>query len=191
MSVVYRPAISASVFVTTRNIAAKEGDNIVTGEWFELLDYEDKPSFIRAALAYVTNELGEEDPILHFPDFNAGFDTEGLISQRSISAETWDMLSLEDFEVEMLQAYRELYPQPEGVSLLDTLAKAQSQYIGYFNEAEDFAVSFLENGEHISSFPALIGYIDLPRLAVHLMEGKKEVGGHYFSNQTSKAGSLA
>lgn len=182
MTIITCPAISASVFVTTREIANKEGDNILTGQWFDLLDYEDKPSFIRAALAYVTNELKQEDPMLYFPTFNAGFDTDGLISHRSINAEIWDMLNLEDHEVEMLQAYRELYPQPEGTTLLDIVAKAKSNYIGYFNEAEDFAIDYLENGDHISSFPALIGYIDLPRLATHLMAGKKEVGGHYFED---------
>lgn len=182
MSVITRPAISASVFVTTHEIAEKEGKNIVTGEWFELHEYEDKPAFIRAALSYVTDELKQEDPLLYFADFNAGFDTDGLISHRSVNAETWDILSLEEHEVEMLQAYRELYPQEEGTKLLDIVAKAQSSYIGYFYEAEDFAVDYLENGEHLSTFPALMGYIDLPRLATHLMQGKKEVSGHYFND---------
>lgn len=177
-----RPAISASVFVTTQQLANKEGNNVVTGKWFELLDYSGKTHFISEAIAYVTDELGQEDPTLHFSDFNAGFDTDGLISNQSINAEIWDMLTLEEHEIEMLQAYRELYPQPEGVNLLDILSKAQSSYIGYFNEAEDFAVDYLENGEHLSSFPALISYIDLPRLATHLMTGKKEVSGHYFED---------
>lgn len=182
MATITRPAISASVFVTTREIADKEGKNIVTGQWFELLDYEDKPSFIRAAITYVTDELKQEDPLLYFSDFNAGFDTDGLINHQCVNAEIWDMLSLEEHEVEMLQAYRELYPQPEGTKLLDILSKAQSNYIGYFYEAEDFAIDHLENGDHLASFPALIGYLDLPRLATHLMQGKKEVSGHYFTD---------
>lgn len=181
MSVITRPAISASVFVTTREIAEKEGNNIVTGEWFELHEYEDKPAFIRAALSYVTNELKQEDPLLHFADFNAGFDTDGLINHRSVNAETWDMLSLEDHEVEMLQAYRELYPQPEGTKLLDIINKAQAKFVGYFYEAEDLAVDHLENAEELSPLAKELGYTDLPRLALSLMTDMKEVSGHYFT----------
>lgn len=185
MSTLNRPAISASVFVTSLALAqsAIANNQVADGEWFELLDYKDKADFIAAATRYVENDLKQKDAQLYFTDVSAGFDTDGLIGKQEISEETWDMLELEEHEVEMLQAYRELYPPAPDAKIVDLVSKAQMNYIGHFYDAADFVIDQIEYLEiDLSAMPALTSCIDYEKLATHLMVGKKEVSGYYFND---------
>jgi hypothetical protein len=185
MSTLTRPAISASVFVTSLALAqsAMANNQVADGEWFELLDYPSKDAFVKAATRYVENGLKQKDAQLYFTDVSAGFDTEGLIGKQEISEETWDMLELEEHEVDMLQAYRELYPPAPDAKIADLVSKAQMNYIGHFYDASDFAVDQIEQLEiDLSAMPALSSCIDYEKLTTQLMVGKKEVSGHYFND---------
>lgn len=185
MSTLTRPAISASVFVTSLALAqsAMANNQVADGEWFELLDYPSKTSFIKAATRYVENDLKQKDAQLYFTDVSAGFDTEGLIGKQEISEEVWDMLELEEHEVDMLQAYRELYPPAPDAKIVDLVSTARMNYIGCFYDAADFAVDQIEQLEiDLSAMPALSSCIDYEKLATQLMAGKKEISGHYFND---------
>lgn len=181
----HQPAISASVFVTSLALAnaAIANKQTADGEWFELLNYSGKTAFIKDATDYVKNTLKQKNAQLYFTDVSAGFDTDGLIGKQEISEEVWDILELEEHQVDMLQAYRELYPPAPDAKIVDLVAKAQMNYIGYFYDASDFAVDQIEQLElDMSAMPALSSCIDYEKLATKLMEGKKEVSGHYFNN---------
>lgn len=157
MSVITRPAISVSVFVTSTNAIyaskLKTGGNnfkpagFKNGNWFELHEYDSKEAFLAAARASTIETLGEGNPTLAFVEHSAGFDLDTLITTKDIDAQVWDILSLEENELSMMQAYREVFLVADSDKVNDIVNKAQERYVGYYYDINDLIEVLSEEDE--------------------------------------------
>lgn len=181
MSATCTSALSVSVLVTSRAKFISH-QALASGEWFELMDYETKADFIKATTQFVIDTFGEDNPILYFATYSAGFDVQELMTTDSISEEVWDIFKLEEHDYLVMMAYRECFGHKTGDSVSDSLTKAMRCYVGYFSDSEDMALDFIENSDDISE--AGLPHLNLSTLASSLMQDMKTANDYYFSLKT-------
>jgi len=148
---------------------AKYNNGNLSGEWLELSDYSDINEFLDACAELHEDE---EDPEFMFQDWE-GPDF-GMISESSVEPELFELLVLDEDELEMLEAWVSNGNGPD-------IDSARDAYQGKYDSDEDFAQEMAEQLGYLDrnvSWPYTC--IDWEWAARELMYDYFESNGHYF-----------
>lgn len=169
---------TASVFVSTIAVIAKEGEQTETGTWIELNQYSNYDEFCIAATDYAKNTLGETNPILVFPDYAASFTADYLFGFHHFRGDVFDMLKLSEQDVELVQAYQIAFDRDK-TSITDMLDQAKKHFVGKFeNDVAFVKHHFAQAAEQLPK--PFAGNLDWQAVAEEVMKDYLSYDNHYF-----------
>ena len=125
----------------------KYNSGSIAGKWLDLEDYSDKDEFLQACAEL---HKDESDPEFMFQD-HEGI-PRGMISESSIDAEVWDWLDLDDDDKELLAVYR------ADIDSDGDIDAAREAFAGKYDDAEDWARSFLDDTGSLNEIPEHLRY---------------------------------
>lgn len=121
---------NASVYVGTYK---KYNKGSLFGKWLNLADYESKEDFYRAC-----RELhkDESDPEFMFQDWE--YLPSGLIGESWISEKIWNLLDLDDNDLEIVYHYLQCTSTDiTDCDIDEVISDAKESYVGYFESVRD------------------------------------------------------
>jgi len=134
---------------------AKYAAGSIKGAWLDLEDYTDSAGFHEACQALHTDEA---DPEFMFQDWEGIPD--GCITESSLSDDLWEWLELDEYDREMVAAYR------DGVDESACIEDIRDCFLGTADSARDYAEQFADDVGLLESVPDnLRGYFDFDAFA--------------------------
>ena len=148
---------------------AKYNNGSIAGEWLDLSDYSDEDEFFTACAEIHSDE---EDPEFMFQDWE-GPDF-GMISESGIDSQIFEILQLDENDLEILEAWVSNGNDPD-------IDAARDAYQGEYNSDEDFAQEMAEQlGYMDKNVRWPFTCIDWEWAAKELMYDYFSSNGHYF-----------
>jgi hypothetical protein len=151
---------------------------------FDLVDFQNKNQFMKAAIEAVCASTGETKPELRFEYDDASiFEGTSLVSEKNIDEKVWEYLNLTGDVALMTASFSMLYPDEAG-NISELREIAEERAVGEYDKITDFGYAYLDANGFMDNLPPIIeNNLDIDAISEGLMMNHKTLNNWYFANK--------